>query len=581
MDERSEALRDELARLRRRAVEDAQVLSDLRSVAERQETLDRLFSDLQHQLERVGRAAVITLVGATGAGKSTLLNALAGAELAAEGVDRPTTTEPVIFAPVDADLSDLLPSEGARRARVVRHPPGARGPWSSQVLVDAPDVNSVAAEHRSIVSELAERSDVLVAVMHHQSVMEEAAVSFLDEFRGRRGLIFVLNRTDELTESARSEIVEQIRRLAAERWDVPSAPVLAVSAAEVRGASGASDPDWKALQDALEELSRASTLQSVRRRNAVGTAARVQQEFRGVRDEVAADLEALPSEVRSGLAGLADRTSEEVAERLALRRADLGHLLTAEAAKRWDGPGGWSLRTGSLSTLGLGAGALIARRHPLLAIGSAAGGLAAGQVEKTARKRRLAQEEGLLPEAGEFTGWYREALASPRVRAVRLAREPEDLALPSAEEAREQAARGVEEAWNDLVQRDLPRAAEKSSLRFFRLLLDLPVYGMVGWVVFQAGKGFLNESYLGLDFLLNALLLLAVYLLTVRFLVHRGLRIRAAALLAGVTARARSALANWGDEAAAAVEAETRRRSGALDRLCDLEETWRTHLDAA
>jgi ATPase subunit of ABC transporter with duplicated ATPase domains len=51
---------------------------------------------------------VITLVGSTGAGKSTLLNALAGRRIAQEGVDRPTTREPVVYAPEDADLGELV-----------------------------------------------------------------------------------------------------------------------------------------------------------------------------------------------------------------------------------------------------------------------------------------------------------------------------------------------------------------------------------------------------------------------------------------------------------------------------------------
>ena len=86
--------------------------SRLRAVAERRGELDRLLADLDRQIERVQRAAVITLVGATGAGKSTLLNALAGRRIAQEGVDRPTTRQPVIYAPHDADVSELVGAGG-------------------------------------------------------------------------------------------------------------------------------------------------------------------------------------------------------------------------------------------------------------------------------------------------------------------------------------------------------------------------------------------------------------------------------------------------------------------------------------
>src|SRR5262249_310869 len=101
-------LRSALDRLRARLHEDLAVVPRLRAVAQRRTELDRLLSDLDRQVARVQRAAVITLVGATGAGKSTLLNALAGRRIAQEGVDRPTTRQPVIYAPHDADVSELV-----------------------------------------------------------------------------------------------------------------------------------------------------------------------------------------------------------------------------------------------------------------------------------------------------------------------------------------------------------------------------------------------------------------------------------------------------------------------------------------
>ena len=140
---------------------------------------------------RVQQAAVITLVGATGAGKSTMLNALAGRPIAEEGVDRPTTRRPVIYAPRDADLRDLLEGVGEvdrepDGVAVVRYDAAPEGPWTAQILIDAPDLNSVAAEHRAVVTALAERSDVLLVVLHRQAVVEEASVSFIDAFARRR-----------------------------------------------------------------------------------------------------------------------------------------------------------------------------------------------------------------------------------------------------------------------------------------------------------------------------------------------------------------------------------------------------------
>jgi hypothetical protein len=115
----------------------------------------------------------------------------------------------------------------------------ASGPWTAQVLIDAPDMNSIDEQHRAVVAALAERSDVLVIVLHHQSVLEEASVSFVDAFAGRRQLLFVLNRADELTGAARTASAAQIRQLAATRWRARMRGVM-VSAR----ATGQPTPSW-------------------------------------------------------------------------------------------------------------------------------------------------------------------------------------------------------------------------------------------------------------------------------------------------------------------------------------------------
>jgi predicted GTPase len=572
-----------LDRLRARLHDDIAIVSGLRALTQRRQELDRLIADLDRQIGRVQRAAVITLVGATGAGKSTLLNALAGRRIAREGIDRPTTRQPVIYAPHDADVSELAEadverpegrdSEGA--PQVVRYD-AATGPWTAQVLIDAPDMNSIDEQHRATVTALAERSDVLVIVLHHQSVLEEASVSFVDAFAGRRQLLFVLNRADELTQDARQALLEQIRQLAATRWRAAHAPVLSVSARAAQSQPRAEG--WAEFCQALHDLVRESAITGVRRLNAVGTAARIGALFAAVRDETAEDLAALPTDAATGLDALGEHCAADVAERLALRRADVSALLCSEAAKRWDGPGGWALRTGGLSSIGLGAGAAIASRNPLLGVGTAAGALAADQVQRVLREQRLSDGTSLAPASADFSAWYSAALSPARVRAARLAGEPAALGVPAPEAARSAAAQAVDEAWARLVERDLPAAAERSWLRFFRLLLDLPVYALAAWIVYQVARGFWNGTYAGIDFLLSAALLLFAYLFAVRFAVRRGLALRARRLLADVILRARRALGAQADVTREAVRHAATEHGNALARLSELENEWRADL---
>jgi energy-coupling factor transporter ATP-binding protein EcfA2 len=572
-----------LEALRRRLHEQLEVVAPLRAVRERRPELDALLADLDRQIARVQRAAVITLVGATGAGKSTLLNALAGRRIAQEGVDRPTTRQPVIYAPLDADVSELT-SEAVRRPEgresegaplVVRYD-AASGPWTAQVLIDAPDMNSIDEQHRATVGALAERSDVLVVVLHRQSVLEEASVSFIDAFAGRRHLLFALNRIDELTPEARDALLAQVRELAATRWRAPDAPVLAISARAAQAQPHAEG--WAAFCQALQELARDHAIGGVRRLNALGTAARIAGLFAAVDADAAADLAAVPVDAAAGLDALGERYAADVAERLALRRADLCLLLWGEAARRWDGPGGWALRSGGLTGLGLGAGAAIAARNPLLAAGTAAGALAADQVRRVLREQRVGDAAALLPTESEFAAWFGDALSPARVRVARLTGVPDALGLPGADAARALAGSAVEEAWARLVQRELPAAAERSALRYLRWPLDLPVYALGLWVLYQVGRGFVNGAYVGIDFLVNAGLLLAAYLFAVRFVVRRGLAWRARRLLDDVIVRTRRALGTQADATRTAVQHAVAAQQTALRELRALDAAWRAAL---
>ncbi len=572
-----------LDRLRRRLHERLAVVAPLRALAERREELDALLADLDRQIARVQRAAVITLVGATGAGKSTLLNALAGRRIAQEGLDRPTTRRPVVYAPLDADVSELVgeavAQPGGRDSEggaVVERYDAASGPWTAQVLVDAPDMNSIDEQHRATVTALAERSDVLVIVLHHQSVLEEASVSFVDAFAGRRQLLFVLNRSDELTPEARDALLAQVRQLAATRWQAPDAPVLATSARAAQTQPRAEG--WAELCQALQALVRDSALSGVRRLNALGTAAQLAALFGAVREEVGGDLAALPGDAASGLDHLGERCAADVAARLALRRADVCEQLWSETARRWDGPGGWALRGGGLASLGLGAGAALATRNPILAVGTAAGALAADQVQRVLREQRVGDAAALLPPPSEFAAWFAAALSPARVRAARLTGAADGLGLPGPDAARAAAGSAVEDAWARLVGHDLPAAAERGALRYVGWLLDLPVYALVVWVVWQVAHGCIAGMYAGVDFLLNAALLLAAWLFAVRLVVRRGLAWRARRLLAGVILRARQALGAQADTARESVREAAATQQATLTALAALDSEWRAAL---
>ncbi len=563
-----------LGGLRSELDQDVQALRDLRSVQSRAGRIDVLSADLDQQLERVERAAVLTLVGATGAGKSTLLNALVGRDVAHEGDSRPTTRVPVIHRPADADIRELLDGLPGEAPKVVDHDPGGGGPWSQQILVDAPDTNSVEASHREVVAALAERSDVLVVVAHRQSVAELSSATFVDDFAKRRALVFVLGRADARSDADRGALLEQLRTLVRERWNAPDAPILAVSPRDAQ--RNPSSPGWQELVSTLRGLAEDGALGRVRRHNALGTAAELSRVFADVDHEIGVTLDELVTFIASGVESWRAGLLQEVAVRLDLKRPDVTALVQSEAAKRWEGPGGWALRTGGLTTMGLSAGALLARRNPLLAAGAAAGAMAADRARGAIRNAGIADPTGLLPSHAGMTALYHQSFGPARMVASDLANDgAESLAVPLEDVLAQMATDTVEDVWATLVTRDLPEQAEKVVSRFLRWAVDAPVLALGVWVVVAAGRGLWTGQHAGLDLLLSTAVVGMAWLFLTRMVVRSLLGRRARRVLARARVQLEGRLAGETAQLGLAAGQAVDARRAAIDRLTGLGERWR------
>jgi len=221
---------------------------------------------LRHATQRGGLSAehtVAALAGATGTGKSSLFNALAGADIAAVGVRRPTTID-VVAAVWGAGADPLLdwldvsdrhhldraavePVEAGpgrawlRRfvaARVAGGPPdGLPGGTAGLVLLDLPDVDSVVAAHRLRADRLVQRADLLVWVVDPQKYADAALhTRYLRPWAGHESVtVLVLNQADRLDAAATDAVLADLRRLAAADGlrDVRTLAVSAVTGAGV------------------------------------------------------------------------------------------------------------------------------------------------------------------------------------------------------------------------------------------------------------------------------------------------------------------------------------------------------------
>ncbi|MEV0278377.1 YfjP family GTPase [Streptomyces sp. NPDC050610] len=206
---------------------------DRRTLAEAGRVLEEAAARQRHSLDHT----VVALAGATGSGKSTLFNCLAGARLSEAGVRRPTTCAPLACAWTDhaGGLLDRLRIPAEARLRPPRpYDPEMRG----LVLVDLPDHDSAASDHREQVDRLLGLVDAVIWVVdpekYADAVLHER---YLRPLAGYAEVTFVvLNQVDRLPGDAADHVLDDLRRLLDEdglalgEHGDPGAAVLALSA---------------------------------------------------------------------------------------------------------------------------------------------------------------------------------------------------------------------------------------------------------------------------------------------------------------------------------------------------------------
>ncbi|MFF8785538.1 GTPase [Streptomyces sp. NPDC015125] len=191
-----------------------------------------------------GEHTVVAIAGATGSGKSSLFNALAGANRSQVGPRRPTTAEPVacVWPGSRAGAEGLLHRLGVPAHR--RHAPAdGSSELHGLILIDLPDHDSSATEHRAQVDRMLELVDAVIWVVdpekYADAVLHER---YLRPLAGYAEVMFVvLNQVDRLPGDAADQVVDDLRRLLDEdglalgEHGEPGAAVLALSAATGRG----------------------------------------------------------------------------------------------------------------------------------------------------------------------------------------------------------------------------------------------------------------------------------------------------------------------------------------------------------
>ncbi|NCD34158.1 MAG: hypothetical protein EOL87_12195 [Spartobacteria bacterium] len=134
-----------------------------------------------------GRPMVVVLFGGTGVGKSSLFNALLGQNLSSVAVTRAHTTRPVVAYPAFARtyIEPLLEDADAHEVNSL-----------NAVLVDTPDVDSMARDHADSAAFVAAHADIIIYVTTPRKYAYESAWEPLRLWAKRKHWFFVLNQCD-------------------------------------------------------------------------------------------------------------------------------------------------------------------------------------------------------------------------------------------------------------------------------------------------------------------------------------------------------------------------------------------------
>ena len=199
-------------------------------VAKVGDTIDRVSERLALGVDHT----VVALAGGTGSGKSSLFNAVSGLQFADVGVRRPTTSR-VTACVWGGDGDPLLDWIGVEPEHRIERESLLDGDREASlrglVLLDLPDHDSVAPEHRDVVDRVLPQVDLLVWVVDPQKYADDALHSgYLRRMTGRdASMLLVLNQVDTVPADVRADLAADVRRLLVEDG-LPDVAVHAVSA---------------------------------------------------------------------------------------------------------------------------------------------------------------------------------------------------------------------------------------------------------------------------------------------------------------------------------------------------------------
>lgn len=279
---------------------------------------------LEPRLAEPRHPVVVAVFGPTGSGKSTLVNTLVGRPISETGVLRPTTRRAVVWVHQrDADdVGALLAQTGPVDVVADDHPVLA-----SLVIVDTPDIDSIAEEHRRQTEAILETADVAIAVTTPQRYADAVPWDVLGGLTERAlDVVVVMNRTTRRAQGAVIDLAGLLRD--AKVSGIESADdIIVIQEQRIRGDGRLHGYALRQLARRLEAI--AADHGRVSHHGIVSAAGHAVEVGR----ELASAVEAQTSE-GSALFEVIDEAEKEQRREIG-RRLDQGELVRGEVLARW------------------------------------------------------------------------------------------------------------------------------------------------------------------------------------------------------------------------------------------------------
>ncbi|MCE5259630.1 MAG: 50S ribosome-binding GTPase, partial [Chloroflexi bacterium] len=449
-----------------------------------------------------GRKLVVAIVGPSGAGKSTLLNALAGKELSATGITRPTTRQVIIYTRAMADADELLEHCGADQVQVVTdyHAVGLE----HLILVDSPDTNTL-PENQVLLTRLLERADLLLALFPAPNPKMHDNVAFLRPFVSlmpQDAVIPVLNWVDRVPLQELQEVIlPDFKRWIADEWNT-NTPIYLISAkSSTPGPQFAEDErplhdinQFDALKTFLNSsFNQAGLVNDRRIASAEHLLVLLKHDCRQALDAQANAR----SKAKELLVDLGQRTSQALKD-LPVRSGltqELSTALYANLSQRWWGPIGWLVMLWSL----------------LLRLGSYLSHLIHRSRLTLPLRRDKTEQESLILAASEITVWNTKL---EQIRAEKWPPVTDALVAAGFSNAIRKddvweawlhtRSQRLTELWGLAYSDRLERTAERLSFWLLQAAFNAPTVALIGWLAVQTVADFISGQYLPLDYFRHA-----------------------------------------------------------------------------